>query len=121
VVGRVAFVRAKKRRDIATKRDKSRHHHPAISHFSPICVHLRLNSTGQKISISVIFGHLWSSLVIFSHVRSSLAGPGFLKPNRAKCKRGKEKVKFWMLYQRLTSITPGPGKEMSETAKFFLS
>ena len=24
---------------------------------------------------------------------------------------GKEKVKFWMLYQRLTTIDPGPGKE----------
>jgi hypothetical protein len=29
----------------------------------------------------------------------------------SKNKNGKEKVKFWMLYQALTSIGPAPGKE----------
>jgi hypothetical protein len=30
----------------------------------------------------------------------------------SKSEIGKEKVKFWMLYQALTTIGPGPGKEI---------
>ena len=104
----------------------------------------------MKTSIAVIFGHLWSSLVI-SDLRCDRLGPvaGLVlawdrsrvtlaertncptgKSSRAslscapaggtgrsdgftgrQLKSGKETVKFWMLYQPLTSISPVPGKE----------
>jgi hypothetical protein len=74
----------------------------------------------------MIFGHLWSSLVTFGHVWSRLVtfasgGPAPDLPvypvsrlkfyHSQKKKKGKEKVKFWMLYQALTKVGPLPGKE----------
>ena len=53
-----------------------------------ICVHLRLNSIGQKILIDVTLCHVMSRLVIFGPVRKSMVGLGLFKTNRAKCSGG---------------------------------
>jgi len=83
----------------------------------------------------MIFGHLWSSLVTFGHVWSRLVtfasgGPAPDLPvypvsrlkfyHSQKKKKGKEKVKFWMLYQALTKVGPLPGKEKVKFASGLL-
>jgi len=74
-------------RQNATNRDMTT---PQSVIFPPIFVHLRSSAVKLYRAENLNFGHLWSRLVTFGHLWLVRV---CLKPNHAKCKRGKEKVK----------------------------